>query len=190
MLSLSIFLLELMIMLSKKILSLLLIGGLTVTAPLSTSAWNGESKSDALSGTTEVSKEIMNSATTLLMTRACVIMLLNTIRTINSPEIQNFCVQLEQQKHNPATDISNLKAKFEHLYKTDLSFKKAVDGAWVWDLYTGKKQHASTQCGRGTMENSPSDKIKKTGRGTMENSPSDKIKKSGRSTMDNSPSDK
>lgn len=136
-------------MLSKKILSLSLATGLVISASSSTFAWEGQYESATLPNTTKASTELMNSFTTLVTTKACLNILLEVLHNaINlSNKAQAFYQQLEALKvFDHTANINKLKIDFENLYENDPAFKQAVNSAWVIDVKTGNKQHASIQC--------------------------------------------
>ena len=168
-------------MLSKRILSLSLVAGLTFSSTLSAFAWNDQSETTNSFETKEISTEIINNAATMLMIPACRDYLFSAVNKLSDLAVVAFCYQLKY-----SNDVHKLTMEFERLYNNDLAFKQAVNEAWVWDISTGNKQHASVQ---GGVNDSLHDKIKRVGRSTkdnaIDNSLHDKIKRVGRSTKDN-----
>ena len=128
-------------MLLKRILSLSLAAGLAVGASANVFAWDGESELDTLNN-----KEIISNAAEMLSIRACAVIFLDEIRVITSSAVKSFCDQLSKQLEY-FQDVSNLKSEFERLYESDEAFRDAVNKAWVIDVATGSKQHASVQDG-------------------------------------------
>lgn len=133
-------------MLLKRILSLSLAAGLAVGASANVFAWDGESELGTFSNITENNKGFISDAAKMLSIRACAVMFLNEIRGITSLVVKSFCDQLSKQLED-SQDVSNLKSEFERLYESDEAFRDAVNKAWVIDVETGSKQHASVQDG-------------------------------------------
>ncbi|MBQ2671792.1 MAG: hypothetical protein IJG00_03170 [Clostridia bacterium] len=128
-------------MFTKKFLSLLLAVGLAFGSTSSVFAGKGEYKSDTLLTVSEDKADIMINIDEVLKLPVCRDYLLSALSELSILSVVAFCCQLKY-----ATDICRLKAEFERLYNDEPAFKEVVDKAWVIDVETGSKEHASIQC--------------------------------------------